>query len=216
MEKRAKFGIEFWIVAMVAGLIVGGCAAPMTSLQKAQFEYTEVKQEAERIRKEREAKERAALEATQAVIAVETKETEAKAGLAVAKREEAARLQAEREAQAKELEARAREIREAAGKDAAALEREATELVPPPAPVKAAESFVDVEISGMATDKVRRLSEFPKGWTLEVDAEAARLKLSIDGKLSKAFGAPAEGFQGRTLCWRLYADRAEACPATKP
>lgn len=205
------------MMAMVAALCIGACAAPLTQIQKAQEEFSVAKVEAERVRKEREAKEEAARQARQSVIDAEGREMAAKGSFASAKRVEAERIRKDQEAKAAELDRRARELREQAGKDAATLEREAAELVPsPPAaplPVKAVETeFVDVEIKGMAVDQIRRLSELPKDWTLSVNAEAQKLELSIAGKLAKSFGPPAEGFGGRTLCWRLFKDEAEACP----
>ncbi len=94
MKTRVSGFFSFWILAIVAGLIVGGCAAPMSQLDKSALQYTETKEEAERLRKEREAIEERARGATAAVIDAEVAEVQAKQSFAEAKRAEAARLQA--------------------------------------------------------------------------------------------------------------------------
>lgn len=213
---------QFWkgsflgVMAIVAALLMGACAAPLSQIQLAQMEYEQSSVVVKAAEQERERKESEAVRAREAAAVATAKVVETKVAFAAAKRAEAARLQAERAAQAAELERRAAELREQGGKDAAALEREAAELVPPPAQPKVVEAFVDVEISDMAVDKVRRLSEIPKGWALGVDATAQKLRLSIDGLIVKSFGPPTEGFGGRTLCWRIFKDKAEACPAKAP
>lgn len=225
-----KRAMVWMMLAAMAALLIGGCAAPMSSLSKAQEAYEAKKAEEDTAKAERD---RVAAEARKASEAAAEKEIErqlAAAEFAKAQQAEAKRIEEEAKAKADALKTRAAELEAIAAKEAAALKKSALELDPiagepddeasPPPPAQlppAPPTFLDIEVSSWTAAGVKRLTPYPAGWSLKVDAE--RLYVYDDEAAlmpAMTFRRPS-GWRG-PVCYRLSASPSgvvviDRCPA---